>query len=393
MADLDSPLTKSSLHEIGGNMIRLVPHGPDRLERLLAIVAAARQRLDIFYYTFSGDGAGEQLRGALVAACHRGVAVDLMIDSFGSNETPDEFFVPLREAGAKVRWFGTRWTPQYLIRNHQKLLIADQATLVCGGFNVDDSYFAQADAPPAWQDLGVIIDGPVVATFARWFALLSTWMDAPRPRFSALRRMIFRFDGGDSPVSLLIGGPTARLSPWARTLRSLLAGGRHIAISTAYFSPNAGFLRRLGRALKRGGSVDLVLPAHSDNSATIGASRLLYSYLLKRGARIAEFEPCLLHNKIIVIDDHVLVGSSNLDMRSLYINLELMLHVKDAGFAGAVRAMIAAQQQQSTDITRSLHQARSTLLNRIRWSLAWFAVGIVDYGVTRRLNFGLGSAK
>ncbi len=393
MPNAEHLLTRSQLHEVGGNMIRVMPHGPDRLERLIAVVEKADAKLSVVYYTFSPDMSGTRLRDALIAACERGVAVQMLIDSFGSNETQDVFFDPLRAAGASVRWFGTRWTPRYLIRNHQKLLIADDKIVVTGGFNVDDTYFMPADGPPTWQDMGLVINGPVVDMFVRWFNQLAGWMDAPRPRFSALRRLIFRFDPGDGPVRLLIGGPTARLSPWARTLRSLLAGAQHLSISVAYFSPNAGFIRRLGRVLTRGGTLNMVLPAHSDNSATIGASRLLYRYLLKRGARIAEFEPCRLHNKIVVIDDHVLIGSSNLDMRSLYVNMELMLHVEDAHFAAAIRAIIDAQAAQSTNVTPELHRQRSTLLNRIRWSLAWFAVGIVDYGVTRRLNFGLPAAK
>lgn len=389
MISTASPLTDSQLHEVAGNLIRLVPHGPERLERLLETIVDARAELKLFYYTFSPDDAGTAVRDALVAAQHRGVAVSLLLDSFGSNVTNDTFFDPLRAAGASVRWFGTRWTPQYLIRNHQKMLIADQSKVVCGGFNIDDTYFMPANAPPVWQDMGILINGPVVETFCRWFAVLENWMARPRPRFRDLRREILRFDGGSGAVRLLIGGPTARRSPWAAALRSALASARDVSISVAYFSPNARFMRFLGRALKRGGSVNLVLPAHSDNSATIGASRLLYGYLLKRGATIAEFEPCRLHNKICVIDDVAMVGSANLDMRSLYVNMELMLWVQDAAFATALREVIGAQRAQSTDITAAVHQRRTTLMNRIRWTLAWFVVGVVDYGVTRRLNFGL----
>lgn len=389
----DSPLTCEHLQEVDGNMIRLLPHGPDRLDRMLSTIAGASCELSVLYYTFSADASGTQIRDSLIAACGRGVAVSVLVDSFGSNETPDEFFDPLRKAGGSVRWFGTRWTPRYLIRNHQKLLICDRRTVICGGFNIGDEYFAPADAPPAWQDMGLMIVGPFVEVACRWFDLLEGWMNAPRPRFRDLRRAIRGFDGGPGAVRLLVGGPTARLSPWARGLRNALIQARCVHLSMAYFSPNAGFMRRLGRILNRGGTVDLVLPAHSDNSATIGASRLLYKYLLKRGARISEFEPARLHNKICVIDDMTMIGSSNFDMRSLYVNMELMVAINDRKMADLVRSIITAQAAQSTAITPELHASRATWLTRLRWAAAWLVVGIVDYSVTRRLNFGLPPAK
>ena len=94
--------------------------------------------------------------------------------------------------------------------------------------------------------------------------------------------------------------------------------------------------------------------------------------------------------KLIVIDDVVYIGTANFDMRSLFVNVEVMLRVADAGFAQQMRGFIAAQQADCDDITVAEHKARAGWLTRLRWTLAWFVVGAADYTVSRRLNFGLG---
>ncbi len=184
-----------------------------------------------------------------------------------------------------------------------------------------------------------------------------------------------------------------RLSPWARALRGDMLRAGNMALAMAYFAPNAGMLRRIAMIARRGGEVRMLLPARSDNGATVGASRLLYGFLMKRGVAIAEYEAQRLHAKLIVIDDIVLIGSANLDMRSLYVNMELMLRVQDAGFARQCRDWITAQEVHSTEITPQLHRRRAGPLNRLRWFASWLVVTVIDYSVTRRLNFGLKSTE
>jgi cardiolipin synthase len=202
-------------------------------------------------------------------------------------------------------------------------------------------------------------------------------------------KLIREWPVDSGPVSWLIGGPTQRLSPWARAVRTDLAEARQLDMAMAYFSPGQGMLRRLGHVAKRG-RARFVMAAKSDNPATIGASRLLYGYLLRKKAAVWEYRPCRLHMKLIVIDDVVYVGTANFDMRSLFINVEVMLRVADAGFAEQMRHFIAGLEPDCDIITAEAHKARAGFLTRLRWTLAWFVVGVVDYTVSRRLNFGLG---
>ena len=363
------------------------PGGAERLARLLGMIESARASIRMCFYIFAADECGHAVIAALLAARSRGVAVSLLIDSFGSKDAPDALFAPLREAGGRYCCFSPRWNTRYLIRNHQKIVVIDETVAMLGGFNVEHDYFA----PPqdnGWNDLAIELTGPAVAEFVRWFDLLEKWTASPRGAWKAIRRLVRAWNPGTGPVRLLLGGPTRGLSPWARAVSDDLLAGTRLDMIMAYFSPAVRLLARIGR-IARQRQTRLLLAAKSDNTTTIAASRILYGPLLKRGARIWEFSPCKLHTKLIVLDDAVYIGSANFDMRSLYINLEIMLRIEDRALANRMREFVSQHLPASIEITREVHKARRTLLNRLRWTLSWFLVTVVDYTVSRRLNLGL----
>jgi len=370
-----------------GHELTFYPGGKDRLDRLVALLDSAQASIRMCFYIFADDACGRLVLDRLLAARARGVAVSLLIDSFGSARTSDAMFAPLRNAGCKYCCFSPRWNVRYLIRNHQKIVVIDEGVAMIGGFNVEKDYFASPEAN-GWNDLALELTGPVVAQLVRWYDLVEKWTLSPKGAWKAIRRLVRAWNPGNGPVQLLLGGPTRGLSPWARAVSNDLVEGRRLDMIMAYFSPAVRLLARVGRIAKKG-ETRLLLAAKSDNGATIGASRLLYGPLLKRGARIWEFSPCKLHTKLIVLDDAVYVGSANFDMRSLYINLEIMLRIEDAALAERMRGFVGQHLPASLEITRPLHRRRRTLLNRIRWTLSWFLVSVVDYTVSRRLNFGL----
>ena len=148
-------------------------------------------------------------------------------------------------------------------------------------------------------------------------------------------------------------------------------------------------MRRIAGLSKRGGQSRIIVPGKTDNAATIGASRLLYGYLLKRHARIYEYQPKRLHTKLVIVDDAIYIGSANFDLRSLFINVEMMLRIEDQVFADHARSVIDILQEQAESITPELHRSRRSFLNRLRWTISYFVVNTLDYSVTRRLNFGI----
>jgi len=375
---------------LNGNRLTVIEEGAALRDALVRLIDGARTSLKLYYYIFADDGSGRLICERLVAARARGVAVTLMIDGFGSANTPDSLFAPLIAAGGHFARFGTRRSTRYLIRNHQKIALADDKRLMIGGFNVEDGYFG-IPADDCWRDLGLLLEGPQAEAMARWYGQLWRWVTSKGQRFRTLRAMVrhwhpsLHHDPAD-PFRWLIGGPTRRLSPWAQVVKHDMDRAQRLDMVEAYFSPGRGMMKRIARAARRKGA-RLILPALSDNGATIAAARLLYGPLLRRGVEIYEYQPCKLHMKLIVIDDAVYIGSANFDMRSLFLNLELMLRVEDAGFAEAMRGFITRQTGESRQISLETYRASRTGLSLIKQWISYLLVGVLDYTVTRRLNF------
>jgi cardiolipin synthase A/B len=371
--------------EVGGNRLTLLPDGPERLEALIGLIDGAQESLRILYYIWMDDVSGRRVRDALAAAAARNVKVSLLVDGFGASGASEEFFRPLLDAGAQFCRFVPRWGRRYLLRNHQKLALADGHKVIVGGFNIGDDYFGTV-ADGAWRDLGLLVEGDSTACLTRYFDDLFKWARKPDASMRQLRRMLQRRSVTDGPLHWLFGGPTRRLSPWARAVRRDMRGAKRLDIIAAYFAPGPMLLRRSGNVARRG-AVRLVTAAKSDNNATIGAARYTYWTLLKRGVRIFEYQPTKLHTKLFVIDDVVHIGSANFDMRSLFLNLEMMLRIEDEAFASAMRAFVDGEVASSHEITREEQRAQRTWLNRLHWAFAYFLVAIADFRITRRLNF------
>lgn len=372
--------------EVAGNRLELIADGPARRAALLDVIGAAVSRLSICFYIFADDGDGTAVRDALIAARRRGVAVTLLVDAFGAGAAPAEFWEPLREARVSFGRFGARRSTRYLIRNHQKIVIADGAQALIGGFNVEAGYFAPDDDPDRWCDLGLRVGGPAVAELQRWFDGLAAWTLGERQRFRDLRRLVRRWHPDAGTIQWLIGGPTRRMSGWARQVKHDLDHAGRIDMVAAYFSPGPSLLRRLGRVARRG-AARLILARRSDNMMTVGAARHLYRRLLRSGVQIHEYMPAKLHMKCIVIDDIVHIGSANFDLRSLFLNMEIMLRVEDAAFARQVRALFERTLGDCERIEGARFAAMAGPVARLRWWISYLLVGVLDYTVTRRLNF------
>ncbi len=387
------PGTKSATPEMPqmafewhGHACVVLPDGPDRFDALLDLISGASQSLKLVFYMFQPDAVGKAIRDALVQAVTRGVDVHLIIDAFGS-DAPRSFFAPLVQAGGRVDRFLPHWNVRYLIRNHQKFVIADDRRVMTGGFNIAEGYFAR-DGEPGWRDLAMLFQGPVIGRFGEWFDQLVVWLDNDRAQFRTIRQMVRDWDPGSGPVQLLLGGPTRLSNNWARRVEQDLAESKRLDLVMAYFSPPRAIRKHIEAVAGRG-RARLILPGKTDNGATIAASRSLYRRLLRSGVRIAEYQPSKLHMKLIVVDDVTYVGSANFDMRSVRLNLEQMLRIEDAEFAAAMRALIDRLEIQSESVTLDSHRLRASWFNRCRWKLALWLVSVFDYTIARRLNLGL----
>ena len=371
---------------IDGNRLTLLPDGPQRLDELLRLINGAKTSLRLLYYIYSADKAGGAVRDALMRALDRGVKVSLLIDGFGSSRTPESYFKELHERGAQFCRFIPSYGRSYVLRNHQKLALADGETKGCqvliGGFNVEDSYFGTA-AQGAWRDIGLLIEGRAAARVVPYYDALMAWALNRRSRLKTLRAVVRRFSENQGPLQWLYGGPMQLKSPWALATVRDISMARDLEMIAAYFAPMGGILKRIGNVARRG-RARVITASRSDNRPTIDAARSTYARLLRRGVRVFEFQPTKLHSKMLVMDDVVHIGSSNFDLRSLYLNMEMMLRVHDPDFAIMMRSYFENELGQCAEIT--LEDVESVgWLEHLRWRIGWFLVTSLDYTVTRRL--------
>ncbi|HET7575030.1 MAG TPA: phosphatidylserine/phosphatidylglycerophosphate/cardiolipin synthase family protein [Sphingomicrobium sp.] len=376
---------------VDGNRLSFYADGPERLDALIGLIDNAQRSVRMLYYIFLPGKAAERIKAALCKAIGRGVKVSLLIDGFGSSATPEEYFADLVDAGIRFCRFNPSYGRRYLLRNHQKMTLVDGETdrsaVMIGGFNIADDYFPSS-LDSGWRDVGLLVEGPAAARLTAYYDKLMNWAKSRNSHMRRLRRMIFEHSESHGRLQWQLGGPTGDLSPWGISTARDLVQSCDAEMIVAYFAPPWSFLKRTARTGRRGRG-RLIAAGKSDNTATIAAARFTYGRLLKRGVEIFEYLPAKLHTKLMILDDVAHIGSSNLDIRSLFLNMELMLRVEDGAFAQMMRTYFEGELVRCCPITPELHKRRSTLLNRIRWAVSFFLVTSFDYGVTRRLNFNL----
>jgi cardiolipin synthase len=163
---------------------------------------------------------------------------------------------------------------------------------------------------------------------------------------------------------------------------------KRLDIIAAYFAPTPRMMRAIESVPRRGGEARVITPSKTDHKAAIAAARHTYHRLLSRGVRVFEYQPLKLHTKLFVMDDVVHIGSANFDVRSLFLNLEIMFRVEDKAFADHMRRYVDGEVADSREIRPAIHE-RAGWMTRLRWALAYYVMAVVDASVTRRLSFGV----
>jgi len=240
---------------VDGNRLTFLPEGAQRWAALIALIDGAKTSLRLLYYIYTADRSGAAVRSALLRAMDRGVSVALLIDGFGSSDTHANYFRELHERGARFCRFNPSFGRSYLLRNHQKLALADgetdQPRILIGGFNIEDSYFGDF-ADKAWRDIGLLVEGPAAARVVAYYDALMSWALNRRSRMKTLRAVVRRFSEHEGPLQWQYGGPMQLKSPWALATIHDLARANDLEMIAAYFAPMGGMLKRIGQVARRG---------------------------------------------------------------------------------------------------------------------------------------------
>jgi cardiolipin synthase len=347
---------------VAGNRIRTLRNGDAIFGAMLEAIRRAQASVTFEQFIFR-DEIGLEFCNALGDAAKRGVEVRVLLDWVGAKEIDAGALDCLRDSGAQVELYhepALRHLGRLNNRTHRKLMVVDGRIGYTGGACVGREWTGNAQDPQHWRDTHYEVEGPVVAQMQsafvdNWIKTSGTVLHGDR-YFPKLER------AGDAEAQMLLSSPAGGAnSMHLMILLALTAAQRSIDIENSYFVPDELAMEALIAARRRGVRVRIVTPNHHTD-AKLGrwATHGLYQPLLDAGVEIHEYQPTMIHCKVLVVDGHwATVGSANFDNRSFRLNDEANLNVFDRGFAAEQVAMIEADLAKSTRISPSRWRTRS----------------------------------
>ena len=361
---MDSILEEYPL--LGGNEVRLLLNGTEAYPAMLEAIRRARHHIHLQCFLIRDDPVGREFLEALAERARAGVRVRLLYDRFGSTHAvlsglfrryravPNFTLVCLTQANPLKRQF------QINLRNHRKILIVDGQEAFAGGMNLHAENCEQGARLPI-RDYHFALRGPVIQelqfVFLRdWYFMTNEPPDAllKKEHFPALPAC------GSALIRVVNGGPSSRTEVVSDVFfLAMIAARRQLWMVTPYFAPPPDLLHALRSATLRGVDVRLVVPRTNNHVYAGLAGRALYDELLDSGVRVYERRTPFMHAKAVVVDDTlVLVGTANLDVRSLRLNYETDLAVYGATFIETMKGVIQQEMALSDEINLAVWRTR-----------------------------------
>lgn len=364
--------------------IRLLKNGTEVFPAMFDAIDRAVSCVVLEMYIYADDGTGRDVLGRLVNAARRGIRVMVLVDAVGSWSLSEAFWDELKNAGGMVRRFRPVSRGMFLFRNHRKLLLVDDRTAFIGGLNIADEYFRGSGGELPWRDNALEITGREVMRLRRSFDRM--WARADLPFRSTFFRSRHDREGRKTAagrLQFLESGPENPMHPVRRVYRQLIRGSAAgIDLAMGYFYPHGGTLRALKRAVNRGVRVRLLFPRKSDIPMARWAARGLYGRLLRSGMEVWEYLPTMMHAKLAIVDDALIAGSANMDIRSGRINYELVAVVNSKGLADRARADFEQDLSQADRITLREWRARP-LFQRFKEWISYWLLARLDIFIAR----------
>jgi cardiolipin synthase len=329
------------------NHLEVLNSGEQAYERLLQLIDQARTSIYIAIYVFDTDPVAQTIRDHLTRKAREGVQVRVLLDGVGSLHTHRRFFSTLLQAQAQVAYFmpllHRPFRGRTNLRNHRKIVLVDDTAVWTGGRNIGAEYMGPAPAQQRWRDISFILQGPAVAHYhdvfrADWeFAsgdrLKSTWSSRPDDQALAL---------GQSIVQVVPSGPDLPHDALYDAIVSMaFAAQERLWIVSPYFVPDHALSQALAIAARRGVDVRIIVPAKS-NYALVDLVRGRYLRDLQRaGAKVLLYGPGMMHAKMLLKDqDLAMIGSANMDIRSLFLDYEIAAFFYDSDSIQAVESWV-----------------------------------------------------
>jgi cardiolipin synthase len=322
---------------VSGNEIQALQNGDEIFPAMLAAIREAKSTIDFETYIYWSGNTGAEFAEALIERAKAGVKVRLMLDWVGSVKMDAALLSSMRQAGIEVeRYHAVHWYSLGTLNNrtHRKVLIVDGRIGFTGGVGIADQWAGHAQDPDHWRDSHFRIEGPVVAQMQA--AFLDNWIKTTGRVLHGEEYFPTLAARGEKQMQMFMSSPAGgSASMRLMYLTAITAATSSIDIEAAYFIPDRLMTSELIKARRRGVRVRILLPdKHIDSETVRVATKIAWGPLLENGAEIYEYDPTMLHCKMLIFDRvMVSVGSTNFDMRSFELNDEASLNVYDEAFA------------------------------------------------------------
>ncbi len=346
----------------GDNGAQLIAGYQDSIDAMAAAIRAAQEYVHVEFYILQADAATEDFFRALEEVAARGVPVRVLMDHWANRSKP--FY---KQTLRRLDAMGAHWHLMLPVqplkgkyqrpdlRNHRKLLVVDGRVAFTGSQNVTDSTYnlpKNLRRGLHWVDLMVRVDGPVVASINAVF--LSDWYSETDEFVEGVELFDVTAGTGDLDCQIIPSGPGFEFQNNLKLFLTLLfAAKRRIIIVSPYFVPEESLLLAIQTACQRGVQVELFVSEEGDQAMVYHAQRSYYEMLLRAGVKIWMYQkPFILHSKSMTIDDEVaVIGSSNMDMRSFGLNLEITMLVRGGEFVTQMREVEDHYRSMSRELT------------------------------------------
>ncbi|MFF3976401.1 phosphatidylserine/phosphatidylglycerophosphate/cardiolipin synthase family protein [Streptomyces sp. NPDC001828] len=346
-----------------GNMLIPLRNGDEIFTAMLDAIRSAQHTVDMMTFVYWKGEIAQQFADALAERARQGLRVRLLLDGFGSRLIEKDQLESMERAGVEVAWFRK---PLYLSplkqnhRCHRKVLVVDEETAFTGGVGIAEEWCGDARNPDEWRDTHVQVRGPAVDGLAAAFA--QNWAECHEELFDDRDRFTSHVPQGDAVVQVVRGSASFGWQDMQTLFRVVIESAEErIRLATAYFAPDAYFIELLCAAARRGVEVEILLPGpHTDKRVCQLAGQRYYEDLTACGVKIFQYQPTMLHTKVVTVDRTLaLVGSTNFNRRSLDHDEEVMLAVLDQTFTATLDRHFAQDLEQSELITRGRWKRRA----------------------------------
>lgn len=361
--NLLAALADASIHR--GTHVEVLTNGDKFYPAVLEAMRGAKKSINVEAYIFARGEITKQMVEIMAERARNGVKVNIVLDAIGSFATWRRYFADVEQAGGQIVYYhGFRWhqLPRLNSRTHREIVVIDCETGFVGGPGFADHWYKKTSRGPQWRDTMFRLTGDAVAGLQATF--VENFLEASGELLTGDEYFCFEGVKKDSAVLVVNSSVSSGQSTRARMLfQSLMSAAQEsILITTPYFLPDRGMRKELKRAIReRNVRVQIICPnEHNDHLITRHTSRRLYGALLRAGADIYEYQPAMMHTKMMIIDGKWGVfGSTNLDHRSFTINDELNVAINDPGVLGRLREDFARDLQDSKLITYDQWRKRS----------------------------------